>query len=324
MSLERIMLSKKAQDQHQDLMDALNQFNVVMGNETLFDDVKLIGMNALSRSAVLAGKGITELNNLFTVGTRKAMVKFGTNRQAISVLSRDIPKRELKEEVVLPASFVNNVTSEGDLSTVIDDTRVLGQTLDLLVRHLNDIDGYLKQQLGYVKDIGNVRTNDQGVALIQKYDKLSYPPLQLPIHANFIASSHPLPGGKILTYDDKRHVYSMSGKKPHGEAQPYPAQLDAVGWLRAVNGVNDHLQRLIKYMYEYNTFVKNWASAVKSAYPHLEREDNLSESVSKQLERMLDGNVNIMQLYSGLLPRLIGYTDKYIQDVLGSVNKLLN
>ena len=51
---------------------------------------------------------------------------------------------EPKEEVVLPASFVNNVTSEGDLGTVIDDTRTLSQTLDLLVRHLNDIDAYLK------------------------------------------------------------------------------------------------------------------------------------------------------------------------------------
>ena len=50
MSLERIMLSKKAQNQHQDLMDVLNQFNVVMGNETLFDDVKLIGTNVLSRT----------------------------------------------------------------------------------------------------------------------------------------------------------------------------------------------------------------------------------------------------------------------------------
>lgn len=324
MSSTRLSLIQRGLQEHHDLVDHFKYIESVEGSESLLDDIKPFATKALSLSSSLSGKAVNQIDQLFRNGSRKVMVKFGTNRQALSVILRDIPKEGVKENYDLPISFINQVTSEGQLSNVIEDAKTLQKTLTVFENHLKELDGYLKLQLGIIKKIGSVKRNEDGITLIHQYDELSYPTVNFPHTEDNRLISHVLPGGKHLEFNKQTHTYSMSGEKPNGSAQALSSESEITTWLKAVEGVNHHLQSLTKYMYDYNSFVKEWSLTVKRVYGELDQQDQISDNVKRQLEKMLNGNVASMQLYSGLLPRLIGYTDKYVQDVLSAANKLLN
>lgn len=326
MGVEHLSAHISGLEEHQELIESTGTLRYVVGNEGFLDTTKSVGGRIIDFTGAAASAAIKSLDEGFHVTTRKIATRFGSNKQGISVILRDIPRNGIKSEFNLSGLMLGSLTSDGYPSSILKDVEVLSNTLGEIEKYVKEVSSDLEAKLNLVKRITAIKTNEDAIKIIQEFGSLAVPTINLGSVDDTMTSSPTLPGNKQIEFElTKTPNYSMSGTKVTAASKELGFnEQELKSWLSSADKINSHHQTVSKHLTDYVQFIKRWGEAVKSSSRSIDSKEYLSESVGRQLERIMDGNGLYLVFYVGFLPKLIGYTDKYIQDVLGTASKLLN
>ena len=304
----------------------------VDGNEDFADSLKdvggAIGSGLLKAGNWAGGKAFAALKAGFTGINKKLNFCFASNQTLIRKVSQGLSHTESEEEIEVSAELVALLTADGKIDSLDDSYKELSETCGIIKRHVDELNAYLEKGLSIIKRLNNVKNDTQALEVYEAFIALKHPKLELQNHQDNTYESSVLPGGKVITvtYKDKGNtvLYSMSGTKPSGVAGSLKmGKSELKSFVDKLNPINELHKTLVNANDKYLKFSSNWASAVKSAYEHLENVNSISSTVNKDLESMLRGDANCLAFYSGFTPRLSTYVNKYIHDVLNLVSKLI-
>lgn len=299
------------------------------GLESFTEDLGTKLSNAFSASKFAAGETFKFLDNGFNKLTRTLFASYGTSKQSLYVLKRDLSRNGLKEEFSFSASLASALTSTGKPQDFIRDTGDLLKATQSLKAHCVEVNGYLESLLGEVKKISSLKSNTDAVALVGAVDRLTKPLWKLPNHPSSTTSvSDVLPGGKVFKFEhteQKNVKYSMSGDKPSGDSADDPfSKTDLDQAIKNLDQVNELISYFSRQLKTYLAIIKRWGDAVKSAELALEKETEISPMVRRKLEHLMDGPEDYLLFYSGFLPKVVAYLNRVIQDSIGLTGKLIN
>lgn len=301
----------------------------IAGLESFAGDLGAKVTSLYSSAKFAAGETFKYLDNGFNKITRALFASYGNNKQSLYVLKRDLSRNGMKEEFTFSSSLASQLTSTGQPADFIRDTSDLLKATESLKSHCTEVNGYLESLLAEIKKISSLKSNQAALDLIGKYESLSKPVWKLPNHPTASVSvSDVLPGGKVFKFEHKDGNtvrYSMSGDKPSGETQQDPfnqSEYDqAIKNLASVNELISYLSRQMKI---YLSVIKRWGDAVKSATAALDHESEISATVKRKLEHLMDGPEDYLLFYSGFLPKVVSYLNRVVQDSIGLSGKLIN
>ena len=306
----------------------------VAGNEDFGESLKYIGSGMLSVSKWVGGKTY----ELFNKGLRSAgaqLIKtFDDNTSLIRKVGHAL--KESEYAISIDGPKVGQLTSTGKFSDFNEDLDTLIKTTEMYVSHSKSVLDYLERSLITVRGLSKANNSEDILKVIDAFNALNYPIWELPNNTknatgNSMSLSEVLPGGKVIkvTFDkstpNKDVDYSMSGDKPAGEAvelQLSSSEIKSV--LNKLDKLNELHKRVKQHYDQYLAFIKNWSDSVKAIDNRMSDLDNVGKHVIGEAEQLLKGNSTALAFYSGFTPRVINYTDKYIQYVLSVFGKLIN
>lgn len=311
-------------EQHQYLL------SMVSGAEGFnFDGFKQTAGELFNHVKFAAGETFKYSAEGYNKLSRAILATYGTHKQALYVLKRDLGRNGVNADKPFTGALASSLTSTGKPEDYLDDIVILLKALESLKKHTQDVNAYLESLLVLVKRIGSVKDTAEAVELIDRYNTHKKPLWTLPEHpTDTMSVSEVLPAGKVFKFehDKNNHVkYSMSGDKPAGESRE--GGIDQVMLSKAIQEterVNEHLTFFSKQLTTYLSFIKRWGEAVKTSIGHLENNDEIGDTVKRKLEQMMDGPEEYLLFYSGFLPKVVAYTDRFVQDSIGLGGKLIN
>lgn len=329
-------------EQHQKLVEAHSYLqsaatyygsaNLIEGNESFTETLKQLGSDVgtklLKAGNWAGGQALTALKTGFSKVNKELNFCFASNQTLIKKLSTGIGKLSDIEELSITAEQVANITSDGNLNTLIKDRDELIDVCKVIKQHTEEVNVYLEKSLIIFKRLASVRNDGEALEIYNDFVSLQYPKLKLDYEkSNGMYATKELPAGKVITVTFKEGgnvSYSMSGSKPSGTPSSLDMSKDEIKhFIDKLNPINELHKTLITANEYYLKFSANWASAVKSVSSHLDDTNSISSTVCKDLESIMHGNANCLAFYSGFTPRLSTYVNKYIRDVLNIMSKLI-
>lgn len=287
-----------------------------------------IGASLMNIASWAGGKTIPVIRESFGNANRTLTVNFGTNSMGINKIINDLKSKNPKADFDIPAATVASLTSTGKMSDFRGDLEDMKKTIDLVYNHTKDVDGYLRQRLAIMKELTGTLNNEKAANVLNKLNTLKKPQLRFPNHPSentFV--SEVLPGGKVLKFtatSNGESEYSMSGDKPSGDISSNP--YGSSEWsecLKRLLGINEANKSIIKINESYVKFINDWGTAVKSLSDSIEKQDGLSVSFKRDIERLMSGDKDYLLFYSGFLPRVISHVNAVIANTLKLVTKLI-
>lgn len=343
MSNEKVNVLEEVDEINPKVMKALRSLSVsgtagydeLSGMEGMFhgvvlklkDVTGLAGKKAYSLGSWVGGMAVKEIREGFAKANRQVQLSFGSNGHAIGKLWNDLADNEAKANVAISVDTIKAITSTGQLKDLPGDITDLIKTLELVKTHENDIDAYLEKRLALMKTLVTADTNESVATALTSLETLTAPTLKFPHkpeQGRYV--SDVLPGGKVLVFveDDKGHQYSMSGDKPSADSSPNP--FSSSEWrdmLKKLEQVNEFHKSFVKAGESYVKFIQRWGDTVKALSVSLEKKPNVSSSFKRDIERLMTGDKTYLLFYSGFMPRVTGYTNAFIADVMTLVTKLI-
>jgi len=315
---------------HVDLVEAFQPLTVTNslnrnGNEEFIGSLKELGSGVLSVAKWVGNKTYP----LFVTGVKAVGVQltrsFDDNKSLTSKIG-NVMKSDQEYEFSFSSSVMGSITSTGNWSDFGSDIDNLIKTMDGYVNHLHQVKDYLSKELVVARKLKGANTTSAIVAVVREFESLKYPSYSLPHKNGEWLLSDVLPGGKVLKFKQSADTidYSMSGDKPAGESHTLTAsKSDVQSVLTKIAKLNDTHLKVKESYADYLDFVKSWSSVVEEASNALGNTTGVGTSVINEAERILKGNPNALAFYSGFTPRVVSYVDKYIQDVLGVLSKII-
>lgn len=321
-------------EQHQNLMQfqkELMELGVIMRSNTApvvagCEDLKEDALNGLvsvgrglfSVTKWVGGKAIDGFIKGITFAGNQVSKSFDDNQSLIKNILKDVNKVADKD-IKLSAAKVALITAKGDPDHILQDMDTLIKVLEIFDKHTKDLIAYLDKELVTLKKLKGASKSEQIHSVIDEFNDLKYPAMNLGNQMGDAFKSDALPGGRYFIFTNKdTPSYSMSGDAPSGEGKTLTMSKSEVSEiLNKLEKVNE-LHTRVKESYDnYLGFIKSWAEMVKGVDGNLSQLDQVSKTVIGEAEKLMSGNMGALAFYSGFTPRVVGYTDKYIHGVLG-------
>jgi len=316
---------------HVDLLDSMSTLQAVVklnnraGNEDFAESMKSLGSGALSVAKWAGGHTLDLLDKGIKTAGAQLTKTFDSNKSLIGKIPNAM-KDDENHAFTFSGPLVGALTSTGQWSDFGSDLDELIKTLEGFQKHAHDVKDHLSRELVVARKLKSVKTTNDVMNVVREFEGLHYPEYKLPHKNGEWMVSEVLPGGRVIKckFKDNDVVYSMSGDKPAGESHTLEAsKSDLQSVLAKVAKLNDlHLQVKGSYA-DYLDFVKSWSSVVEEASKGLSETTNVGSQIISEAESILKGNAHALAFYSGFTPRVVSYVDKYIQDVLGVLSKVI-
>lgn len=323
-------------EQHQDMMAhqrdlielglimARNHAPVVVGaedfKEQALDSLATVGRGLFSVTKWVGGKAIDGFIKGISLAGNQLSKSFDNNDSLIKSVLGGVNKLADKG-IQLSAKKAAQITAKGDPDQILHDMDTLIKVLEIHDKHAKDLQSFLDKELVTLKKLKGVKKSEQIHSVIDEFDSLKYPVMDLGNSMGDAHKSDVLPGGRYFIFTQKDGgvpTYSIAGDAPEGEGSELhlsKSQISEI--LNKLQKVNALHQR-VKSSYEnYLGFIKSWAEMVKGVDGNLSQLDQVSKTVVGEAEKLMAGNMGALAFYSGFTPRVVGYTDKYIHGVLG-------
>ena len=317
--------------QHVELVDAFQplqgaySLSARTGNEEFGESMKQLGSGVLSVAKWVGGHTLDLLDKGIRGAGSQLTKTFDSNKSLINKIPSAM-KGEESYSFTFSGAQVAALTSTGQWDDFGSDLDTLIKTLEGFQKHSHDLKDHLSRELVVARKLKGVKGTNDIMAVVREFEGLHYPEYKLPHKNGEWLLSDVLPGGKVVKckFTDKDVVYSMSGDKPAGESHNLEAsKSDVQSVLAKIAKLNDlHLQVKGSYA-DYLDFVKSWSSVVEEASKGLSETTNVGSQIISEAESILKGNAHALAFYSGFTPRVVSYVDKYIQDVLGVLSKVI-
>ncbi|MNM31893.1 hypothetical protein D3C81_424790 [compost metagenome] len=323
-------------EQHQDMMAtqrdlielgmimARNHAPVVIGaedfKEQALDSLASVGRGLFSVTKWVGGKAIDGFVKGIGFAGNQLAKTFDSNDSLIKNVLGKVNKIA-DQEVEISAKKAAIITAKGDPDTILHDMDTLIKVLEIHDKHTKDLQSFLDKELVTLKKLKGVKKSEEIHSIIDEFDALKYPTMDLGNSMGDAHKSDVLPGGRYFVFSQKdggTPTYSIAGDAPEGEGATHTMSKSQISEiLNKLQKVNA-LHSRVKSSYEnYLGFIKSWAEMVKGVDGNLSQLDQVSKTVVGEAEKLMAGNMGALAFYSGFTPRVVGYTDKYIHGVLG-------
>lgn len=314
---------------HNDLVESFQPLAVLNsnrnGNEEFVDSLKDLGSGVLSVAKWVGNKTYPLfVQGVKTVGTQLSK-SFDDNKSLTSKIG-NVMKSDEEYNFSFSTATMGNITSTGQWSDFGGDLDTLIKTMESYANHLHQVKDFLSKELVVARKLKSANNTNSVMSVVREFEGLKYPTYSLPHKNGEWLLSDVLPGGKVLKFKQTENVsdYSMSGDKPAGESHTLTAsKSDVQSVLAKINKLNEIHIKVKESYADYLDFVKSWASVVEETSNALGEVSGVGTSVLNEAERILKGNPNALAFYSGFTPRVVSYVDKYIQDVLAVLSKII-
>lgn len=300
-----------------------NKAPMVAGNEELkemaLDTLVSVGRGLFSVTKWVGGKAIDGFLKGITMASNQVSKSFNDNQSLIKNVLKDVNK-VADQEIKIAANKVGLITSGGNPHEIQHDMDTLIKVLEAFDKHSKELMAHLDKELVTLKKLKSVSKSEQVHSIIDEFTELKYPVFNPGEKSGDSYKSDILPGGRVFVFTEKGSTptYTISGDSPEGQAATLTLTKseisDILNKLEKVNALHER----VKESYDnYLGFIRSWAEMVKGVDANLSKLNQVSKTVIGEAEKLMAGNTGALAFYSGFVPRVVGYTDKYIHGVLG-------
>lgn len=271
--------------------------------------LKEIGFGLFTLAKWVGGATLTGLSKAIG-GAGTALTRtFSNNETLIRKLLSNFSNKE-EETFKVSEKALKVITIEGSVDDVTKDIDVILSYMGDFEKHSKDVLSFLDKKLLIARKLGKAKSSDDILKVMDEYEKLEYPELK---------DSPNLPGDKVISleYKDKAEylMNSTDVSATAGELTLTKGELNS--FLAKLNKVNSYHVKFKSSYDAYLKHLKSWSDMVKITSNNLGDMEGVSGSIMREAEILLEGDRDGLLFYSGFTPRVVNYTDKYIQTVLG-------
>lgn len=285
----------------------------------IMDKLKEVGSSTGEQAVVIVGKAASTAKT----GLIKAI---GTRRMFISHLNGRLNKDGVVDEMTFSAGFLKKVTRDGNPRDIVDGLDDMQKTMDILVKHLQEVETFYSRHLKAIEGIQGIKSGDDAIGILDTLDTKKLPKSSFPHHKGDSEVSDELPGGKFIRFDSSKGRYYLESEDVSASEKTESfAKDDVKSILSKLNKLIETYQYVVKALDHYVDYVKKFNTVVGKSFAHLDTlKGKFSASLLNELNAHLEGNADVFSLYTGFLPKVMIYLDDYVDTLSSYLSKQFN